>query len=61
MRPASGLQQRAGYLFGALPGVLLLLGSAVAWAFIQLNGLAVAGCPSRSCNYEVIFIALNGH
>ena len=60
-RPADDAWQRFGYVLGALPGVILhLFGSMAAWILVQLNGLAVAGCPSRTCNDAVIFLALNG-
>ncbi|GAA3210574.1 hypothetical protein GCM10017690_21160 [Microbacterium terregens] len=60
--PVNGRWQRFGYVLGALPGVILhLLGSAVAWTFVQLNGLMVAGCGTdRPCNFTVTDIAVNG-
>ncbi|GAA3204402.1 hypothetical protein [Microbacterium terregens] len=60
--PVSGSLSRFGYALGALPGVVLhLVGSAVAWTFIQLNGLMVAGCGTdRPCNFAVTDAAVNG-
>ena len=62
VEPANGSWQRLGYALGALPGVILRLpGSAVAWTFVQLNGLMVAGCgPERACNFTVIDLAVHG-
>ena len=61
VEPANGSWQRLGYALGALPGVILhLLGSAVAWTFVQLNGLMVAGCGAdRPCNFTVTDLAVN--
>ena len=62
VEPDNGSWQRLGYALGALPGVILhLLGSAVAWTFVQLNGLMVAGCGAdRPCNFTVTDLAANG-
>ena len=62
LEPVNSSGQRFGYALGALPGVILhLFGSAVAWTFVQLNGLMVAGCGAdRPCNFTVTDLAVNG-
>jgi hypothetical protein len=62
VKRVDGLKQRFGYALEALPGVLLhLLGSGLAWTFVQLNGLMSAGCGTgRPCNYAVMDLAVNG-
>ena len=55
-------RQRFGYVLGALPGVVLqFLLSVVAWTWVQLNSLMVAGCGAqRACNHTLTYLAANG-
>ncbi|WP_167045239.1 hypothetical protein [Microbacterium halimionae] len=54
--------RRFGYALEASPGLVLqLVGSAVAWTFVQLSGMMVAGCgPERPCNHTLTDLATNG-